>query len=51
MDVSILAGFCTQLLVLLPGPGFCAELTDLEISRGKKASEERNSAFLPLDVL
>ena len=45
MDEFISAGFCTQLLVSLPGSG-----TDLETSREKKASEEGKSVFLPLDA-
>lgn len=37
MDELISAGFCTQLLVSLPGSGFCVEWADLGTSREKKS--------------
>lgn len=36
MDEVIFAGFCTQLLVSLPGSGFCVEWNDHETSTGRK---------------
>lgn len=45
MDGFIFAGFCTQLLVLLPGSGFCVEWTDPETSRGIRHQKRENQSF------